>query len=224
MDEELHHKAIAQSRDMLADLGQMVVSWNGLEDQVRSVLTLLASNGEEVLLRQAARAGEVKSARNRARILTTHLGNVTLTDAIRAYSKANSPELAEHLNHLCLLFDRLREHRNFYAHGSRGPGTNISQDGRIETSALATQVSAKGSLSISSVRFGKGELEQFIKHMGSANRYIDSITHALLNPDMPPERHPSWCTPLPTLQKPRIPDRLLKSRQYLIGEAPPPQS
>jgi hypothetical protein len=217
-------KSVEEQDAMLTELGRMVTTWNWLESQVRVVLTLLASASEEALLRGQNRMDEVTAARTRARVLTTHLGNVAITDAINALAKGQNALLAGHLTHLSKLFDRLREHRNFYAHGTKGAGSNVSLDGRMETSALATQVTAKGTLKVSSLRFGKSDLEVFVRQLGDAGRYSQMIQHAIINPNLPPEAYAGVFEHPSSLQKPPLPDRLLKSHQALIGEPPQPQS
>jgi hypothetical protein len=206
-----------QQRDALfAEFGEAVTTWNFLEGKVRNVLTRLISRPEEALLLQLDQGAGVRSAINRARILTANLPNATLTDTIRIFAKASRAELGDHLVHLTKVFDRLREHRNFYVHGIQGPGSTINQDKTVQTVAFATMVSARGSLSVSSLQFGLEDLRVFRESMVELARYIDSIIYAIINPD--PEWFDPTCVPLESLQKPPVPDRLLKTRQFLIGE------
>jgi len=203
--------------EMMAAVGEMLVTWNGLETQVRNLLVLIVSAPEEHLMR-AAGDTNVKKARRRAELLTTTLKAVELGLKLRAFSVVCTPLQAEHIKHLADLFDRLREYRNFYVHGMRAPGASVATDGSVTTTALAVQTVVRKSLAIRSVRFGIDALHLFRDKMWETGRYVDPISHDLINPDLPDNQRSPMFPPLHQLAKPAIPPKLVPDTQVLLGE------
>jgi hypothetical protein len=217
IEEAVYERAQRHSQAMLATLAQVIISWNGLESKVRSVVERLISSPEELLQREIGRPSS-KDPIRRAQIVTTNLPNPAVSNAIRVFSKLQRPELAGHLSHIAALFDKLKEYRNFYVHGMRAPGTYIHEDGSIKTTALAVMISARGSLTVSTRTFNQADLEDTLSRIYEAEQYIDSVVFGLLNHDIPPDKMSAMFTHLSALQKPRLPPQLLKNREFLLGD------
>lgn len=121
---------------LLTLLGELVITWNALEGRMRNLLISAMSTEEQ-------RANpKSTNARARAQILATQLPNVPLSETVQLFGKFHVPETADHIKHLCKLFNRHRENRNFFVHATFAAG---SKNGKPE--GIASQVRVKGSLS-----------------------------------------------------------------------------
>jgi hypothetical protein len=190
--------------DFLAKFGEVVMEWNQTEARARKFLF------------------EMIGAKDMsAYILLAHLGNVGITDAIKAYKEIQKPALSEHIEHYCLYFDRLREYRNYYVHGlmlisfdwSKG---NPHAVGEIE------QFTAKGRLAQTDDKVSIEDLKQLKDWMTELATY-SHVVRAEFNP----QTRPKGLIPLTPQRKPPLPDRLQKTRRFPLGavpQAPSPSS
>lgn len=182
---------------LLARLGEMLLEWNTAEDWLQGLL-----------LNEMGRSDKMQ-------VLTTHMSNVAVTDALRTLAADfSTPEMAPHLTHAAELFDRLREYRNFYAHASivQWPDT---KGARI----YLHQATARGRFSLSQTFVRGQEIEELIEQCMALSRYASAITGWY-----PMRGDPDYSQSLSSLEKPPLPDRLQKPRLFPQAPKPPPHS
>ena len=180
---------------LYALLGRVVVEWSQTEGRARRLL-------HEIM----------GSASDTNYILLAHLGNVAITDAIKAYSEACPKALADHLKHYCTYFDRLREHRNHYVHGILLVGTEYKE--REATAVGETQqITARGRLCIAESKVRSDDLRALISSMTELACY-DSVLRWEINGN-----RPQGAIALTPQRKPPLPDTIQKTRLFPIAEA-----
>lgn len=204
---------IAAHQKFYAHIGYLVMTWSSIEANVRDMLRLFMDNSDL------------------AHVITCQLGNVTLTDIIRTLTNDGEvPDegLREHIDHFLHYFDRMREHRNYYAHSissleALGGGNSI---GKITT------YSAKKRLMVHEKSVTVDELNVVLKNLSTLRTYGEQVYGAMLEianyndkiKDLEESSLPVPSVPQPSgrLQKFPLPDRLQKSARLLLAaEAPP---
>jgi hypothetical protein len=134
-------------------MGRLVFNFNSLERVVHRTLLMLATKGTE---------DEAVSA------IVTHMNNIPATDALRSVATDfYDGWIREHCLHLCELFDRLREHRNYMVHGFK----DIRVDGRA---TISTTTARKG-LKDHELVVGAAELRTLASLMHRANGYAAHV-------------------------------------------------
>ena len=172
-------------------LGAIVIFWNHIESSFQS------------LVHFAARGEDGSNITHRLDVLVAHLGNVALAEAMQAISEDHEDELGGHLKHAADLFDALRVYRNYYVHG---PITFASTE--TDTAAMMQQLTAKGgSLRLHQGHVARPQLEDFMERLSALMRYLTALTLHML--ELP-------TTPLASLEKPPLPDKLELRRLRLI--------
>lgn len=171
-----------------AALGEMIVRWNQAESEMKALLLNLVGLDTKA-----------------AWILVTELGSVSLEQALKSVAQDLAPpHLQSHIRGLVDWFSRLREYRNYYAHGIQ---TQVVGGGQ----GILAQVTAKNGLIYHGGTVSSNELEAitlkiidftaFAKHVG---HHAFAAIHSSEDPDSPPPRSLEEMPPLPDrLQKPR---------------------
>ena len=112
-----------QYAPILVEMGRLVFNFNAMERVVHRTLLLLATQGNE---------DEAVAS------IITHMNNVPAVEALRSVTMDYYEDwIREHCLHVCELFDRLREHRNYFVHGFK----DIQLDGRA---TIKTSTARKG--------------------------------------------------------------------------------
>lgn len=174
---------------ILSEFGRVVFNFNALENSVRRHLWSITTSGREDDMVEP---------------LIVHMGNAALVDAVRTtatefydgWIKSKSLDL-------CDVFDRTREYRNYYAHGLN----TIKFDGSAE---LRTK-SARGRMVKHHLQISHEDvvwLASWCKTAASfgASVYVNVMQELRGVPSAKRE---------PFREKPVLPDRLKKPRQYL---------
>lgn len=181
--------------DMLAGIGEIVVQWNTLE----SILTLIVWQF---------------TPDEKARLLTTHMGSSTLCDSARTLANDFTTEpTTGTILHFLEFFERMREYRNYYVHGAR-----LSEDSEIQ---LVT-FSARSRRCAHQLAITKKECNAVNSDLCRLFLFGTSLLLYLAKEREPEPLHPLLRARLP--EKPPLPDRLQKPRQYLKSSEPQPQS
>jgi len=135
-------------RKFCATLGELVVRWNDLEALLQLFLY------------------KTTDARGyRVDVLIANLGNVALTDSIKAIADDYEESLRSHFKHCATYFDVLRTYRNHYVHG---PIAFASQGTPPKLIGFTQSQSSKGGV----LRLHQGQitieqLEEFIVWIAS---------------------------------------------------------
>ena len=183
----------------LATLGSLVVCWNHLEASLQSMVYALGGAG------------------SRTDIITAHMGNVALCDALRVLSAEFGDDMLKpHLVHFIELFDRVRTYRNYYVHGVRHLG--LDQQGAVV--GMSQSISAKTRLILHQETVTEENLKACNLQIEKGRRYADAIISNLWQIDRSLDEEQS----LSSLQKPPLPDKLRKPRLPLLGAGRQPQS
>lgn len=96
---------MSERDELLAAVGQMLVTWNQLEQSARRLLKEIC--GGDTLTN---------------RVLTAELNGMTLGNTMRTAGAALLPgDFADHVIDAAKRFDELKKHRNHYVHGVIGP-------------------------------------------------------------------------------------------------------
>jgi hypothetical protein len=191
----------------LARLGEMLLAWNSVESWMAGLLTWQIGGGSKM------------------NALTAHIGNVTLTDILRTFAADFSNDIVRpHLVHAAEYFDRLREYRNYYAHGSQ-----MLWPQRGEALAYLHQATAKGRFALHQTFIAKRHLEFVIAHCETLHDYCSALVtiddDGIVHPPPRMDRFPEPAAVPPSLlEKPPLPDRLKKPRQFPQEPSHPPQS
>ena len=188
----------AATRQYTSALGEFIMAWNHAENTVRWLLMALS--------------GSTSIA---SHILTAELGSRGLTDGLKAFSPTLEPPIRETVLLVVELYDRLREYRNYYAHGIM---TVAVRDG-VTLTGWATMASAKGKL-------GYAEdfvtLAQIMARLEDSRRLSDGARAIIAAVD--PGARLEVPLPLPSRETLPLPDRLKKTLRYPLHAPPPPQS
>jgi hypothetical protein len=94
-----------RNRDFAYGFLNMVATWNHLESAAKDIVTHMIGKSTGAML------------------AAHHLGNTSLTDAIRVGGQW-TPAISDHLAHFANGMDTLRAYRNYYVHGIIGVGKN----------------------------------------------------------------------------------------------------
>ncbi len=174
-----------------------VIKWNHLEGVARDIMQELIGAGYGSL------------------IAVHHMGNASLTDAIRV-SSSSSPAMSEHLVHFCKGMDVLRAYRNYYVHGLIGVGMN-DDHGAV---GLVLMLQVKGRVKLTEKALQLDDLMGSINDASSYISYGKSIV-SLLGSSIGLD---SLTDKSSSLKKPLQPQTLEKRTRIEPAALPPPQS
>jgi hypothetical protein len=204
---------MATHQKFYTHIGYMVITWSSIEANVRDMLRLFMDNSDL------------------GHVITSQLGNVTLTDIIRTLTNdGDVPDagLREHIDHFLHYFDRMREHRNYYAHSI----SSLESSDVDESIGKITTYSAKKRLMVHEKSVTLTELNTALENLTILRTYGQQVYAAMLEiahyndaiKDLAAKSLPIPPVPQPSkrLQKFPLPDRLQKSARLLI-EAPAPR-
>ncbi len=172
-------------------LGEMLVKWNHVESLMRFLVVWMYGLGDK---------GD---------ILTVHMGNTTLADALTTLTTEFGDEtLKPHILHFVAYVDRVRAYRNYYAHG-------IAIVGFIDTGepvGALQQMQARGQLILSQEQITVAKIQAVTEMCQVASRYGSAISaHVMRDQDFQIPQ-----TLLLSLQdKPQLPAQLTKPRLNL---------
>ena len=183
-------KTYVKHKSLLAKLGLLVVKWNQFETLTQTVLEALIGGGEKTY------------------ILTAHMGNVSLCDAIRTMGNEFAPDEAKtHLTHLLDLFERLREYRNYYVHGI----SDLTEASDGLPIGVAQSLSAKARLVLHQGRVDEADLDAMVKRLREANQYV---THVIILLWEMNDKALLKALGASFLRKPPLPDLLRRNRLH----------
>ena len=175
-------------------LGAVVIAWNHVEMSFRT------------LLHYAARGEAGPSIGERIDVLLAHMGNFSMAEAMQAIAEDFDPPASEHLIHCAALFDALRLYRNYYVHAAITFATTTDES---HTVAIMQQMTAKGgALKLHQGTVKRPEVEAFQERLFTLQSYVGSVLTGLIG--LPN------ATPLASLEKPPLPDKLELRRLRLI--------
>ncbi|MEQ9448485.1 MAG: hypothetical protein RLN70_06180 [Rhodospirillaceae bacterium] len=183
-----------------AAIGRLTFHWNNAETAVASLVQFLVQNSEKV------------------RILTTHMSNMALTDALKTLAEAClEGDEKEHVLFVDKIFNRYREYRNFYIHGFKLVGVTA----RGVPTARLVSTSARSKFVAHNLDFKESDILAIVAGCAEMTEYLRKLSHYGAY-----KWHPERSTALPpTLpEKPPLPDRLTKPRRDLLSELLPPGS
>lgn len=175
-------------------LGGIVIFWNHIEMHMR------------MLVSRATRIGE---GSHRVWVLVSGMGNLALAEALEAIADDHRDEISPHLKHCAALFDAERVYRNYYVHNP------VSFETRGDnTKGIASHVTSKGgALRQHLGRITTEQIDAFHDRLSVLQSYIsDLLAHS----------RGALETPLSSLEKPPLPDKLELNRLRLIERTPPP--
>lgn len=203
---------IAAHQKFYAHIGYLVIVWSSIEAIVRDMLRLFMDNSDL------------------AHVITSQLGNVALTDIIRTLTNDGEvPDegLRDHIDHFLHYFDRMREHRNYYAHSI----SSIALSGTGDSIGKITTYSAKKRLMVHEKSVTVGEIGPILESLATLKTYGQQVYGAMFEiahyndqvKDLTAQSLPIPPVPQPStrLQKIPLPDRLQKSARLLL-DAPAP--
>ena len=199
---------MAAHQKFYTHIGYMVITWSSIEANVRDMLRLFMDNSDL------------------GHVITSQLGNVGLSEIIRTLSNDGGgvPDegLRDHIDHFLSYFDRMREHRNYYAHSI----SSLESLGADDSIGKITTYSAKKRLMVHEKSVTIAELDAALESLITLRNYGRQVYGAMLeiahyndaakdleakSLPIPPVPHPSK-----QLQKFPLPDRLQKSARLLI--------
>lgn len=187
-------------------MGQLVVIYNAAEERIRTLLTNLVADFDNIMNIQA-------------RIMVSELGAVGLENALNAIAGDLLPKTQrEAVQHLVKLYERVRGYRNFYVHG-------IIQVGgpTLETPTVRGHVvtySAKGALTEHMTMIGLDDIHEAVDQAQVLGNYARDVTQYLRDDAKPV---PAF-SPAPLPDKPPLPPRLEKPLLRLRERFPPPEA
>lgn len=191
--------ALSKNTTFLADFGGMIVAWNKVEYWGRQMVHWQCGG--------------------QSNVLTAEMSSVSLRDAISAYAhlvSISNAEISAHLDHFSSYFDRLREYRNYYAHGLFEVFPPM---GPREANGFVTKTVSRGKLAFDSAIITSKELNFVSNHCVTLANYASGIQCAFIHPgggrDAALRVWPSWP------EKPPLPDKLTKNRD--VAQPHPPQ-
>ncbi len=179
-------------------LGDFIMTWNQAENAMRRLLLTLCGPSPTT------------------RILTAELGTRGLTDGLNAMATTLKGERRIAVETVVKLYNRIREYRNYYAHGisiiACHPDTNIAM-------GVAHMAMAKGKLAVAQDII---TIQQLEATTGWANSLQDAVGNILdtIDPQEGSRAHP----PLPSPETLLLPDRLTKTLRYPLDAPDPPLS
>jgi hypothetical protein len=189
----------AEFQEFLAALGGMVVAWNRVEQSAQIMAVGLMGGGDK------------------PDAVISNLGNVALREAIETLANEFAPaDTAAHILHFTKCFDALREHRNWLVHSVLLLGTNDAGVVGVQQALSARQriVLHQGTVT-------REEITKRTKQIEELDRYGGHIIAHLWG--LPQEVLPQGL-PLSLREKPPLPDRLQKPRQFRPDAKRPPGS
>ncbi|NKM59274.1 hypothetical protein GFL21_33195 [Rhizobium anhuiense] len=197
----MHRDPTEAEKEFLAKIGEILLDWNVLEATIELITYRLAGGG------------------NHIDVLTAHLGNVAMTDALKTLANEFGPEdLRDDILHTADLFDRLREYRNYYVHGIRLLAHKGDTSGPIV--GLSQSTTAKSRLRLHQAMIGIEDLQKLDADLVTAKRFADWIVGKLWGV----EELPGVAQPSQPPEKPPLPDRLKKPVLFLLDVSRSPQA
>jgi hypothetical protein len=174
----------------LARLGRLIVRWNYVESMIRLLLGTLCRD------------------RPTAEILTAHMGSASLCGALQTIGNEFADEhLREHIVHAVAYFDRVREYRNYYAHGIIG----AVGGGR----GLIQTTSARARMKLHQEIVSNDTLDVAIGYCETLNTYLNHLISSQVFRGKDEHLAAKEFRTLP--QKPRLPKRLQKPALFLLA-------
>jgi hypothetical protein len=173
-------KSPAQSEKLWKEIGRVVLYWNDLELRLRRILHLLSNDWFSVAL------------------LTADMQSVTLIQTVRIFAAehdvdsgkpnklldltrdkvghnlAPKESIFKHVKHVCDCADRLRAHRNLYAHCVTSPTKDVP---RYTVSGWTTR--NRGRLAQYDVPLNLGEMRKIAKLMTQAISYAERVENCI---------------------------------------------
>jgi len=186
-----------------AAVGEMVLAWNGAEMTLTFILNTLC---RELSGPPSADSMFIPG------ILTAHMGNVALANALRTISaEFAEPVLQEHLNHFIEITDRIREYRNYYVHGISD--LSVSETDGVVGHLQSDQARGRIVRNLEFVTIPK--LRKTTENCLVAKQYGTRILNHIFTRKEHISLNPVPLPPLTSQDKPPLPDRLLKPRLFL---------
>jgi hypothetical protein len=175
-----------QTTQLLAEIGRLVITWNGIERELSDLLEILAGLNDEV------------------RAITAHMGSVSICNALQTIANEFLPDDGrDHVLHAVAVFETLREYRNYYVHGIIG----LPPEQEIEPVVYTYGVSARGHLILHQGSITKTEIMDCVARAGELLRYVEALCWPAQTLAYHLRTVPSDWTSLP--EKPPQPDRLV---------------
>lgn len=145
-----------------------------------------------------------------ALVASAHLGNVALTDALRAFAETLEDEVeASHVAHACEMFERIRAYRNYYVHGLTFLGL---QGPELLPTAVVRGMEAKGRLALVEADVSVDDIRALWRMCCNAYSYFHALNLRKLK--LADETHDGEPDPWP--KKPPLPTKLQRRRSYLL--------
>jgi len=183
-------------RNYLANFGELIITWNQAEGVLRNLLMSVCGRSPATY------------------ILTAELGSRGLTDGLNAIAVTQNENVKEAILAVVILYDRLREYRNYYVHGLTAIGVRNGVG-----FGSANMASAKGKLGFSTDEVPVEQLDDLTKRL----RLLTTASIAILD-TIDPQEGSMVPQALPTRATLPIPDRLRKNLRYPLNDPQPPQS
>lgn len=196
------------SEEQILLLGALLVHWNNIENQLREILAVLAPHALTARLLSADfQSGNLISV-TRMMAKERHSINTRINSALkekRKKAKIVYPFL-QHVEFFLSGVDSLREHRNYYVHGSI-----YSEKSGVEL----FKVSARKRFAISGVPIECEDLRRLIDQIIEFEKYGISLIDALAKNESPtPDLRPRWP------KRPATPQKLKLRRIVFDGALP----
>jgi len=207
----------SESSEFLAQLGKLVVAWNDLESALGGLIFILAERDPvtAMLLTADMNAATMMNA-IRALVIEHDASERRLAGDLAKDSFAKEylggprvvEDAAPYVVHLIDFADRLREYRNFYVHGINSP--------RAKEGFLARGRTARGRfvffeqpITLLNLQSLTVSIEACVDYGLKVQTAVVSARGYLRRKDAAP---PTWP------EKPPLPDKLRRSRQFLPHE------
>lgn len=203
-----------QSERMFAQLGKMVVLWNDLELQLKRLLVCLSDDVITVLIlstdmQASALVNAVETMAREYDVHRTKFGQFSKAVSEKTGRPPQTFEpISEHVNCVIACADKLREYRNYYAHGVVTPGRNDP--------LMVGGITARGGrLDTYDAQFTVAELKRITTLIGQTVRYAERVIKCIsARKDDPSQTRPTWPKKLP------VPEKLKKPRTSLQDRLP----
>lgn len=202
--------------NLFTQMGRLIVTWNDLDQLIRGLIFNIAMNDLMSVMILTADMN-TSAAMTALRSLAVEHDAFELglfkrrmaDDERRDYVGPREMQyIAPHIQHFLDYVDRLREYRNFYAHGINSPNS----DGGF----LAQSRTARGRLALHSQIIEPSDLEAITDKIKGCIEYGTKLDTAIAQSSSYLQR-PN--TPSPTWpERPPLPDRLVKRRRILLDE------
>lgn len=172
----------------------LVFQWNHLESTTRYLAQSMSGTSGYV-----------------GQILTSHIPNQTLENALKALSQRYDDILVEHVAHFCKGFSIIRDWRNHYVHGIfRMAEMDGSACGYVSSVGIS-----KGRLGVHQAPVQTHEVVAITGHAEVFHRYVSAIIGHVFNAH---GNNLFAYTPLAQLEKPPLPPSCERSRIYFSSD------